>query len=70
MGEVHKVSVSLRGIKRWAWRKNLNGFFSMGGRRLTDSEVRKVVEYGIRKGSETNEDIPEDEVKKLLGWEW
>lgn len=66
---VHKVSVSLQGIKKFAWRKNLNGFFCVNGRSLTNAEVRKVVEYGIAKGYETNEDIPTEEVIKLLGWE-
>lgn len=65
----HKVSVSLQGIKKFAWRKNLSGFFSVNGRSLTNAEVRKVVEYGIAKGYVTNEDIPTDEVIELLGWE-
>ena len=65
----HKVSVSLKGIKKFAWRKNLSGFFSVNGRSLTNVEVRKVVEYGIAKGYVTNEDIPTDEVIELLGWE-
>lgn len=65
----HKVSVSLQGIRKFAWRKNLSGFFSISGRSLTNTEVRKVVEYGIAKGYATNEDIPSEEVIKLLGWE-
>lgn len=35
----HKVSVSLQGIRKFAWRKNLSGFFSISGRSLTNSEV-------------------------------
>lgn len=66
---IHKVSVSLEGIRKFAWRKNLHGFFSVNGRTLTNAEVRKVVEYGIKKGYKTNEDIPTEEVIKLLGWE-
>ena len=66
---IHKVSVSLQGIKKFVWRKNLNGFFCVNGRCLTNAEVRKVVEYGIAKGYETNEDIPTEEVIELLGWE-
>ena len=65
----HTISVSLQGIKKFAWRKNLSGFFSVNGRSLTNAEVRKVVEYGIAKGYVTNEDIPTDEVIELLGWE-
>lgn len=66
---IHKVSVSLQGIKKFVWRKNLSGFFCVNGRSLTNAEVRKVVEYGIAKGYETNEDIPTEEVVQLLGWE-
>lgn len=40
----HTVTANLQGLKRWAWRKNLRGFFSYGGRELSDAEVRKLVE--------------------------
>lgn len=66
---MHKVSVSLHGIRKYTWRKNLSGFFSVNGRSLTNAEVRMVVDYGIARGYETNEDIPTEEVIKLLGWE-
>lgn len=47
-----EMKTNLKGLKKWAWRKNLRGFFSFGGRSLTDAEVRKVVEYGIAHGYE------------------
>ena len=63
---VHKVKTSLKGLKKWAWRKNLNGFFSFEGRMLSDKEVRSVVEYAISKGYEYDCDIPEEEVREVL----
>lgn len=62
------MTVCLKGLKKYAWRKNLAGFFSIGGRSMTDAEVRKVVEYGISKGYENDQQIPVEEVVKLLGW--
>lgn len=59
----------MHGIRKYAWRKNLSGFFSVNGRSLTNAEVRMVVDYGIARGYETNEDIPTEVVIKLLGWE-
>lgn len=64
--ETHTITVNLKGLKKWAWRKNLRGFFSYGGRELSDTEVRAVVEYGISKGYKTEADIPEEEIDKLL----
>lgn len=66
---VHKVAASLQGVRKHLWRKNLNGFFSVNRRSLTDSEVRKVVEYGISKGYETNNEFTDEEIINLLGWE-
>lgn len=62
-----KLTTCLVGLKRNWWRKNLRGYFVFNGRELTDAEVRKVVEYGISKGYETEADIPDEELKKLLG---
>lgn len=64
-----KIHTCLEGVKKWAWKKNLKGFFTRNGRELTDAEVRKIVEYGISKGYKTEIDIPEDEVDQILGWE-
>ena len=63
---VHKVKTNLNGLKKWAWKKNLRGFFSFEGRMLSDKEVRKVVEYAISKGYEYDCDIPDEEVREVL----
>lgn len=62
----HTLKTSLKGLKRWAWKKNLKGFFSINGKELTDSQVRTMVEWAIDKGYEYDIDIPEDEVAELL----
>lgn len=62
-----KMTTNLAGLKKLAWKKNLRGYFTYGGRELSDAEVRRVVEYGISKGYRTEVDIPEDEVNQLLG---
>lgn len=66
---VHRVAASLQGIRKHLWRKNLHGFFTVNGRYLTDEEVRKVVDYGISKGYETNKEFTDEEIINLLGWE-
>lgn len=63
---VHKVKTSLKGLKKWAWKKNLRGFFSFEGRMLSDKEVREVVKYAISKGYEYDSDIPDVEVREVL----
>lgn len=62
----HKLKTSLLGLKKWAWKKNLNGFFSVNGMTLTDQQVRTMVEWAISKGYIYDADIPEDEVIELL----
>ena len=64
--EVHRITTDLKGLKRWAWKKNLNGFFSGDGSSLTDKQVREMVDWAIDKGYEYDSDIPSDEVIKLL----
>lgn len=64
--EVHRIKTNLKGLKRWAWRKNLDGFFSVNGINLSDEQVRKMVDWAIDKGYEYDSDIPCDEVVKLL----
>lgn len=63
---VHKIKTSLNGLKKWAWKKNLSGFFSFEGRMLSDKEVRAVVEYAISNGYEYDCDIPYEEVREVL----
>lgn len=65
----HTIKTSLKGLKKWAWRKNLSGFFSVNGKELSDSQVRKMVNWAIDKGYEYDSDIPNDEVVELLNLE-
>ena len=62
----HTIKTSLKGLKKWAWKKNLRGFFSVNGKELSDAQVRTMVEWAISKGYEYDADIPEDEVIELL----
>lgn len=62
----HTLKTNLKGIKKWAWRKNLNGFFTVNGQVLSDAQVRTMVEWAIKKGYQYDADIPEDEVTELL----
>ncbi|MDH6308088.1 type II secretory pathway predicted ATPase ExeA [Dysgonomonas sp. PFB1-18] len=62
----HTLKTNLKGLKRWAWRKNLSGFFIVNGKELTDAQVRTMVEWAINKGYEYDADIPEKEVIELL----
>ena len=64
--ETHTIKTNLKGLKKWAWRKNLKGFFSVNGKELSDSQVRIMVEWAITKGYEYDADIPADEAAKLL----
>lgn len=62
----YTIKVNLKGLKKWAWRKNLKGFFSVNGKELSDEQVRTMVEWAISKGYEYDADIPEKEVIELL----
>lgn len=62
----HTIKTNLKGLKKWAWRKNLRGFFSVNGKELSDDQVRTMVEWAIAKGYEYDADIPEDKVIELL----
>lgn len=64
--ETHTIKTNLKGLKKWAWRKNLTGFFSVKGKELSDAQVRKMVDWAIAKGYEYDADIPVDEVIELL----
>lgn len=66
---IHTVKTNLKGFKETQWKKNLKGFFSFGGRDLSDSEIRLLINYAITKGYEWDADIPEHEVRVLLGME-
>lgn len=61
-----KITANLQGLKRHCWRKNLNGFFAIGGKPLSDSQVRKLVNWGIEHGCRTEADIPADKIAEIL----
>lgn len=60
------MRADLKGLRKFWWRKNLHGFFTHKGKSLTDAQVRKVVEYGIAKGYETEAEFDDKEIEKLL----
>ncbi len=49
-------------------RRRMDGYFTVKGRPLTHREVTERVDYAIRKGYQTEADIPDEEVMKVLGW--
>lgn len=61
-----KLRTNLKGLKKWAWKKNLKGFFSINGKELSDEQVRTMVDWAIEKGYRYETDIPVDEVVELL----
>jgi hypothetical protein len=61
-----QLTTNLQGLKRNCWRKNLNGFFTIGGKPLSDSQVRKLVNWGIEHGCRTEADIPADKIAEIL----
>ena len=64
-----KVQTCMRGFKKWMddhQRRNLRGYFTIGGRDMTNAEVRRVVSYAVEKGYETEADIPSEELVQLL----
>lgn len=62
----HTIRTNLKGLKRFAWHMNLDGFFTLGGIELTDKEVRTLVCWAISKGYTYESDIPVEEAKKVL----
>ena len=66
---IHKVHISLEGLKTCEWGNNLQGYFNIGDRELTDAEARKLVEYGLSKGYKTDEDFTDADLKELFGIE-
>lgn len=66
MNEV-KVTCNLAGLKRNYWHRNLKGFLCLDdGTELSDAQVRRIVEYGIKNGYRTEADIPKDAIAHLL----
>ena len=59
----------MRGFKKWMDdhpRKNLRGYFTVDGRDMTNTEVRRVVSYAVEKGYETEANISSEELNQLL----
>ena len=61
-----QVTTNLKGLKRNYWRRNLKGFFTIGDKPLSDSQVRKLVDWGIEHNCRTEADIPEDKISEIL----
>lgn len=58
---------NLAGLKRNYWHRNLKGFLCLDdGTELSDAQVRRIVEYGIKNGYKTERDIHESEIAHLL----
>ena len=63
------LRTNLRGLRKNFWNRNMSGWFSIGGRDLTDSEAKKMIEYALDHGIEYDCDLDANEIKKHLGWE-
>ena len=68
MTKLH-LRTNLKGLKRNFWKKNMQGWFSMGGRELTNAEAHKMIDFGIANGVEYDCDIDGEALAKHLGWE-
>ena len=61
------VHTCLKGfIKSESFGYNMKGYFNFGDRELTDHEARLMVNYGVSKGYRCEDDIPGNEVEKIL----
>lgn len=66
------MKTDMFGLYRWILahpRKSVAGYFTINGRPLTHKEVVTVVEYACKHGYQTEEDIPDEELKALLKWD-
>lgn len=59
-------------IKRFkeseTWNKDLNGFFELKGKKLSDDEARFIIHYCIINKIEYLNDLPDNKAAELLGW--
>ena len=65
-----KMTTSMRGFQKWMKehpKKKVDGYFILGDREMTHEEIKKMVDYAVLMGYETEADIPEDELAKVLG---
>lgn len=66
---IHKITTNMRGFQRWMKehpRKRTDGYFSFGGKELTHEQIKRIVDYAVKKGYRTDADIPANEVARLL----
>ena len=66
------VKTNMKGFQQWMKRhprKRTDGFFTFRGKELSHEQVKKMVNYAVEKGYETDADIPSDEIVNLLGLE-
>lgn len=66
--EKRHLRTNLRGLRNNFWDRNMNGWFSIGERELTNEEAHKMIEFGLANGIEYDCDIDAEELKKHLGW--
>lgn len=69
------MKIDLEGFKRNCFdRYPVDGLIIVDGRAMTDSETRILVNYGIEKGYETADQVPDEIVKEICdthgGAEW
>lgn len=60
------MHINLEGLKKFAWKKNLYGYFTIENRKLSDAETRKLVIYGLQKGYKTDDDFTDDDLHNLF----
>lgn len=66
---IHHLKTDMRGFQRWMKRhprKRTDGFFSFGGKELTHEQIKRIVDYAVKRGYQTDADIPTNEVERLL----
>jgi len=65
-----KITTNMKGFQRWMRehpRKRVDGYFNLGDREMKHEEIKKMVDYAVLMGYETEADIPGEELAKLLG---
>lgn len=64
------ITTNMRGFQRWMKnnpRKRTDGFFTFAGKALSHDQVKKIVDYAVMKGYQTDADIPPNEIIAILG---
>ena len=64
------IKTNMRGFQRWMRnnpRKRTGGFFTFAGKALSHDQVKKLVDYAVMKGYQTEADIPPNEIIAILG---